>query len=465
VWSTPTIVFLIGTLALALCGVFVSSVPTMYASVLIGAWLMPRNVLPVAALWLLVLLPVAYMNIPPVLGRCFTPAVLVIAIWMIRLALAQGMTLLLRMPIRGWLIVAPFLVLLFASALSSERIDLTLAWVAVLIICVVAPALIGQISLDNVLPTVRANFAGIGLFLGVLAAADFFIHFNPWAELVRDDLRIHMWTVFRTKTSLGHPLTTAMVASVALAVCLFPSGATRRWPYWICAVGALVAVVLSVSRGSVFAVGVAAVIGVLSALPRTGQPVARGRGRLISALIAATLFAAAAWSPLLREYNESLGGVSSAALRSSVFDNAMKLIAERPMLGFGPGVSPVVYLDRYNGSLENSALQLVLSMGIPAFLFVLVGFGVVVAVAMMRSRGGVAAGIVAFLVSATGFNVVDNVPPMLALIAPLIVCAVMPQPRHPQQIESRREILDTTRSGPASADRLATHTARASQIS
>jgi hypothetical protein len=463
VWSASAILLLIGTLALALYGAFVSSLLTMFASAVIGACLLPRNALPALALWLLVLIPVPFMDSPRLLGQYFTPTVLVIAIWMIRLALAQRMTLLLRMPIRGWLIIAPFFVLLLASALGSERIDLTLAWVAVVIVCVVAPALLGQISLDDVWPTVRWTFAGIGLFLGVLAAADFFIHFNPWTGLFRYVVRNETWSVFRTKTSLGHPLTTSTVASVALGVCLFPSGGIRRWPYWICAVGALVALILSVSRASVFAVGFAAIIGALSAHPSTRQSVARGRVRLISVLIAAALSAAVAWSPLLRRRNEASEAISSAANRSNTLDNAMNLIAERPMLGFGPGTSPEVYSARYHEPLESSAFQLLVSMGIPAFLFFSVGLGIIVTVAMRRSRAGVAAGIAAFYVSAIGFNIVDVSPAFLALTAPLIACAVMPRPERPQQIESRPELPDRTGGHPASARRLTPRDRRITQ--
>jgi hypothetical protein len=426
------ILLLIG--ALGVYGISEPSSPALFGSVVIGAvagLLVPRNALPAAALWLLVLFPVGYIHQVPVLaGRYITPAVLVIAIWMVRLALAQRMTLLLRTPIRGWLIAATLLVLLFASALFSVRIDITLAWMTVFIVCVVAPALLGQICLDDVWPTVRWTLAGIGLFLGVLAAADFFMHFNPWTSWYEHK---YTWTsVFRSLTSLGHPLNTAMVACVALAACVFPSSKTRQWPYWICALGALVALILSVSRASVVAVGGCAIIGLLSALPRTGKSVTRGRGRrgrLIPVLMTATFFAAVALSPLLSHRNASGEGSRSAIYRSQILDIAQRAIAEHPVLGFGPGTSSHVYETSFSHEgLENSAVQLMLSNGLPAFLFLLVGLGMVVRVAMRRSRAGVAAGIVAFSISATGYNVIDNNPAFFALIAPLIACAVMPGP-------------------------------------
>jgi O-antigen ligase/polysaccharide polymerase Wzy-like membrane protein len=420
-------------------GISTASLPAVIAAVVIGAValsLLPRNALPAAALWLLVLFPVGYMDVPALVGRYITPAVIIIAIWMIRLAVARRSAPLLGMPIRGWLITGPLLVLLFASTVFSERIDRTLAWTAVFIVCVIAPALLGQVSVDDLWPTVRWALAGIGLFLGVLAAADFFFHFNPWTSLY---VRHYSWPVFRSSTSLGHPLNTAMVASVALAACLFPSSKSRQWPYWICAVGALVALILSVSRVSVIAVGVSAIIGMLSARPRTGQSVTRGRGwrgRLIAVSVAATFFAAVAFSPLLSNRNSSEEGRNSAIYRSRLLDRATTLIYERPMLGSGPGTSGEAYANSTHLALENSALQLMVSIGIPASLFVLVGFGVLVTVAMRRSRAGVAAGIVAFWISAVGSNAIDSDPSTLALIAPLIACAVVPGPGRSEHIEN-----------------------------
>jgi O-antigen ligase len=448
--SVAAVLLLLGALVPGVYGVARLSLPALLAGAVIGAvalFLLPRNALPPLALWVLVLFPVAYMpEVPRIIGANLLPASLIIAIWMVRLALVERMTLLLRAPIRGWLIAGPLLVLLFASAVFTVDIERTLTWTAVFVVCVVAPALLGQICLDDVWPAVRRTLAGIGLFLGVLAASDFFLHFNPWRLLYEVD---RSWaSAFRTSTSLGHPLTTALVAGVALAVCVFPTSETRQWPYWICAVGASVALILTVSRSNVFAVGLSAITGVLSARFRTGKTATRGR--LIPLLLAATIFAAVALSPLLSQRNASAEGRSSATYRSQLFDAAMGLVGEHPLLGFGPGTSGVLYEYSSYDSLENSALQLMVSTGIPAFLFFLVGLGMVVIVAMRRSRAGVAAGIVAFWISAVGFNVIDSKPGFMVLIAPIIVCAVAPGRAPSAQLESGPKSLGRTGNQPAS---------------
>jgi hypothetical protein len=439
--SVPGLLLLVGVL-LALVAVVSPSV-AVFAFVAIGAvvlFLVPRNALPAVALWLLVLVPVGYMDLPRMFGRYATPAVAVMAIWMIRVAFAQRTNLSPRLAIRGWLIVVPIFGLLLASTFFSE-VDTarSLAWMAVLIICVVAPALLGQTSLDDAWPTVRWTFAGIGLFLGVLAIVEYFFHLNPWTALFRSDVNEQAFSFVRAKTSFGHPLITSTVASVTLVVCVFSSGKGRQWPYWIGAAGALIAVILSVSRGGAIALAFAALIGMISLVSRTGQSGGRRRGRLMSVLLAATFLASVAWSPLLSERIQTSGANKSADYRFTLLENSVNIVADSPILGVGPGTSEVVYQGLYGWGIESSALQLIVSIGIPAFLLFCLGVGVVVRVAMRRSRAGVAAGIVAFFVAITGFNAVNSNPALLALAAPLIFCAVVPS-RHSDPRSDDRQV-------------------------
>ncbi|WP_158249009.1 O-antigen ligase family protein [Mycobacterium sp. ENV421] len=429
------ILLLIMVGALGVYGMWAESWPALLCSGVIGAvavCLVPRNALPAAALWIVVLLPIGYIGVPILVGRYLTPAVIIIAVWMFRLAVADR-----RATIRGGLIAAPFLMLLLASAAYTQNSNRTFAWTAAFIVCVVAPALLGQVCRDDVWRTLRPTLGGIGLFLGVLAVCDFFLHLNPWTEWY---VYVRTWTSgFRTTTSLGHPLTTGLVASVALVACVFPSPRARQGPYWLCAVGALAAIVLSVSRTSVIAVGVSAVIGIFSARSGAATTQERGhRGRRLVLLVAgATFFGAVAFSPLLSRRNASEEAANSASYRSALVDSAQRLISEHPWFGFGPGTSNLVYEQSDSSdALENSALQLVVSIGVPASLLLLLGLGVIVGVAMRRSRAGAAAGIVAFLVSATGFNVIDSNPAFLTLLAPLIVCAVMPRPTFVDEAKS-----------------------------
>lgn len=426
-WSATAILLMVLIVGLTLFGAFARSIPIMYGGALLGGCLLPRVTLPVAALWLLVLVPIGYMDTPRFLGQYLTPAVLVTGIWMARIIIGQPKSLLPGARIRGWLIVGSFFALFLASALNSGRLDLTVAWGGAVIVCIIAPAMLGQVAVDDVWPGVRRALAAIAVFLGMLAAADAYLQFNPWTSLYRGAFQAYEWSVFRTKTSLGHPLTTSTIASVALSVCLFPHGARRRWPYLICAVGAGAAVILSVSRTSIFAVGLATIVGVF-AVRQNGisSDGGQARGRFVTLMIAAVLAGAIAWSPLLSERNQASEATLSAANRSNSFDNTLDMFSAHPLLGVGPGTSPDAYFFSYNEVLENSAFQLLLSVGLPAFLIAIAGLAAVVGVALRRGRPGVAGGIVAFLISSTGFNVLDVAPALLAVISPLIFCSVAP---------------------------------------
>lgn len=409
------------------------SIPVVFAACICGAmacFAMPRSALPAFALWLLVLLPLGFMDLPGIVGDFFTPAVIVVAIWMIRVAAADRAVHLMTIPIKGWFIAIPVLALLVASALASERPDVTFVWLIVFLICLYVPALIGQVCRDDVWSSVRWAFAGIGIFLGILAAVDFVFHFNPYLSLYREQLVGS--SVFRTRTSLGHPLTTAMVAGAALMGCVFSGSHRQRWVHWAGAAGALTAVVLSVSRTSVIAVGLAAIVAVLSALPASTRILFGGKGsfglsRSTVILLISVIFVAIAFSPLMQQRNAAAEGINSASYRAQVFSNALHLIADRPFLGFGPGTSTRVYEIETHAPLENSLLQLMISLGLPAFFLILAGLAAAVIHAMKLGRAGAAAGIVAFLISTAGFNIVDASPAFLAFVSPLIVCAVMPE--------------------------------------
>ena len=74
-------------------------------------FLVPRNALPAAALWLLVLLPVGYMHIPKVLGQYFAPSVARHRGFGCFDTFAHRMIPVASNASEGWLISGPFLFL------------------------------------------------------------------------------------------------------------------------------------------------------------------------------------------------------------------------------------------------------------------------------------------------------------------------------------------------------------------
>lgn len=439
-------------------GIAASSLKAVLASTALAAFamfLLPINALPGLSLWCFVLIPLSYMTLTASIARYISWGVLGVSIWMARTAYAYRRELLAK-PIRGWQIVGPSMVLILISLLASNsgRLDVMMAWSLVFTMCVISPVILGQITGGTVWPIVRLNLAGIGIFLGVLALSDFILHVNPWMGWISADIAEKSWSVFRARTSLGHPLLTSTVASAAFAVCVFPSGNVRHWPYRFGAIGALTAVILSVSRAGVYAVALATLVGLLSAgqgarSDRSSHNAGRqssGR-RLLSVMVALTSSLAVVWSPLLSARNSSEEGTESKTFRSDVFVNAGQLIYERPLTGFGPGISSFIYEQRYGRfSIESSALQLMVSIGLPAFLILSVGILAAMMLAIRRGRPGVAAAITAYLVSASTFNVIDSNPAILALLSPLLFCAVEPNPATVGEL-SKSSRVGTARNG------------------
>ena len=452
--SAAAVLLLLALLLVALLGLFLSSVPLMAGSAVAGAFLLPRNALPAFGLWLLVLLPLAFTDVGwrlTLFGSFFTPAVIVTTIWLIRVYFAQRGTESGSVRVRGGVLIGSFLALLLVSmAVSASAVSQfgsvaisfdprrVQAWMAVFLICMVAPAVLGQLSRDNIWPTVRLTFAGIGMFLGVLATLEFAAGFNPWSDILAGFARSATWSgAYRAKTSLGHPTASALVSSVALVVCLFSAGGQRRWPYWLGGVGALAALSFSASRSGVYAVAIAAMVGIVAnrSKPTNHSKIkntpARDRSRVTVLVVVAAALALALYSPFLARYANSAEGSDSASYRFSLLGRAADLIFQHPFLGFGPGTANWVYAQNYIGigrvaRLESSILQLFISLGIPASLLVLCGLLTVVAVAIKNSRAGVAAGIAAFLSVISGYNTLEANTAHLALAAPLIFCAVSP---------------------------------------
>ena len=435
-WSETTaspslvgaIAVVIGSCVLGLSGVM--AVPlvagAVYISIAASSFIISRDILPALSLWLLVLIPVGYMDISRLLGRYFTPAVIVIAVWMIRVALADR-PLAKRVPARGWLIIFPAAALLFASTvLSDVDYDRSLGWLFVLAVCCVVPAILGQTSVDEVWPRIRKTFAGVGVFLGVVAAAEYLLQVNPWVGALRSAVSEQAFSFVRAKTSLGHPLITSTVACVALVVCVFSTGRGRQWKYMVGAAGALVALALAVSRSGAIALTVATGLGLLAVVVRRTSFVQPGPRSWKSVLVPALCLAIVLSSPLLGERTHTSGAQQSASYRFAVLDNSLRIIADHPFFGVGPGSSDAIYIERFGGGIESSVLQLLISVGIPAFLLFVVGLGAVAGVAIKRSRLSIAAGLTAFFVAISGFNAINSNPGLLALAAPLIFCAVQP---------------------------------------
>ncbi|QHC59328.1 O-antigen ligase family protein [Rathayibacter sp. VKM Ac-2760] len=380
---------------------------------------MPRRLMPALALAVLVVLPVGYMDVPRLIGRYFSPAVIILLVWMVRLVLSKRDAA--AEPARaGTMLWIPVLGALAVSVALGLEPGLSVAWVVVALVCTVLPYLYGRTRSDDVWSSAQNAYLWVGVFIGALAVLDFVAGFNPWSSLFSYDVTEKVWSVFRSRTSLGHPLVTSTVATVCAMIALFGSD-KRRWLRIAALAGSGAAVILAVSRTGVLAIAIGLALGCLVLLFGASPSKRTRRITAFFLMISALGFLGVITnSPLLDQRNESSGGVKSSDYREQSTDVALGMIEDNWLIGLGPSNSAAEFSSVFDGPLENSVFQLLLSLGIPLAILALGAIVVIVLRVSKRGDAGVAAAIVAFAVSLSGFSAIDVNPALLAFLAPLM---------------------------------------------
>lgn len=401
---------------------------------LIVAFVTKRRYLPVLALWAFVLLPVGYTALPSVVGRYLTPALLLVLIWELRVITRRG-----RERKAPGVFDIGLVILLGSLILSSflgESAVSSLLWTSVFAVTTVLAARAAIISDPSDLDTemLQRHLLYVGAFIGIVALVGLLFQVNPWDAVYTEAYRDRSWSVARAKASFGHPLVLSLVASAIVA-----SGVafTVRRPFLLVLGmgGAVLGLILSVSRTGL----VATALGVMIAVLVQSTAGARGaRWRAIVALILGTAVVLFAWnSDLLQDRQNSADGTGSNTYRDAIFERAVGLIQTGGVTGYGPGRSVDVYMQNYPGLiLENSALQLVISLGALSIL-VLIAVILTGVASIRRSRAWAPAGLAAICVSLSGFNALDANPAILVIAVPFIVACWAPRDQTPPETKPR----------------------------
>lgn len=384
----------------------------------------PMRLFPAFIVWSFALLPVGYMNVGLTFSRYFTPAVIVLAVFVFRTLVQEKVRDPSSRSMSLWFTVLPAIagIGLVASIIGSVDPRMSLAWSLAFAICVVGAHVVASRGGMAYWPRFVLHFLILGIFLGVVSALDYIFGINPWNDILRVSVTEKSWSVFRSRTSLGHPLLTSLVASTVLMVGIFEivkSKGSRRLAI-LGACGAAVAIAASVSRTGVVSIVAGLLIGLLAISVQFGFI---GFGKVI-AIGGAGIFGTLALlnSPLFVERNSSSGGVASSEYRDTVFANAVSMIRDQNLLGSGPGTSSRVFSDQFGLVFENSWLQIVVSCGIlvgTAAFFILVAL---IAKGVRCAPPGVVAAFTSFLVSVAGFSAVDNNPACLVIVFPVLMC-------------------------------------------
>lgn len=424
---TPSLALALVALTVVILGLgLVSAVSPAGTLVLLGlalfavAWLLPVWVLPSVGVWLFALVPIGYVQgVPPFVARFWTPAVVVLAIWVVRVALGRGR----RAFVRSLQWMAPLTALLLAlgfQGLSSTR---SVNWTVVLVVCVALPTALLASFDDRTSSTLLRSWFALGILLSLAAIIESLVEANPLARYYNFDQH---WALYRVTTTLGHPLLNgtffAVTACVAAFSALRRDGA--RASAFCCFCLSALAAGLTGSRSGVYALVCGLGVGLLVML-------VSGRASLANKLLGIALGTAALLVlpalPTIAGRASSAEGIASGLYRDQVVQLAGKLFLAQPWFGYGPGTS-IIATARSGAKLplENSVLGSLVSLGVVGSLGVLF-LVILVLIAVLRGGrpDGIAA-VAAFVVAGSAFPLWESNPAALALLGLIIVATRAP---------------------------------------
>lgn len=391
---------------------------------------LPVQVLPALALVIIVLIPdrITDVTLVPVIS----PATVVLGVWLVRRMLShderaavvvRGQT---DRRLRRTLVVLCVLLTAVMVPLTviSPAKHYSVSWLFTFVVAVLGPLLIDDTEaetrlLAKVLPWIGALAVGYALLESSLQR-------NPIYAPIYDALGkpdVQHWAVYRSDGSLGHPLLAGLFFAVLLAFAVGRWVESRRFGFVLLAVLSGFGVVATVSRGSYASVGVAIV-----ALLAVGAVILRrGRLRLLVVLVACAGAAFLALnSEAFIERGLSTEALKSVGSRSVLPQIAWETARAYHFLGGGPGAAQAAAVPfNFQGlPIENSYLQLLISIGLPGLLL-FVGILAVTALLAIRHRNlGSLAALVAYATAISGFAALDTRRNLLVLLGMLILLCI-----------------------------------------
>ena len=399
----------------------------------IGVFLIPVHTIPAVIAAVLCVVPTRLIpNDGPF--NALPPLALVMGIWVLRrVVLNQGASSASRFPpltrIGPRLAVYAVAVLLVAWLMVSIFLNVinetTVGWTLAFVVSAVLPLLVFDARREVAL--LRIVLVIGGAVLGVNIIIEMLLGTSPVYGLFAG-AREFEFAVYRAQGPFSHPLFAAAFLTVPAMIGIGTWLTTgRRWML-VCGVLAAGGVLGTVSRGSIAALAVAAGVAVVVAPFFLGWRNI-GRWLLFLALCVLGGILALNFGPLV-ERSTSIESQLSAGVRERAIAVAINAGEYSNWLGTGPATSGQTGRLFDTITIENSLLQLLISVGVPGLLLFLLFLVSLVWCAWARGDLGVGLAIIAYTVSITGFNSLDAVRSMHIVIGILALLAVhewMPQ--------------------------------------
>lgn len=384
-------------------------------AVLVVAACLPLWLLPSVSLWLFALLPVGYLiGVPNVVGRFYSPAIVVLLIWLVRLGFRRGRPSFVRS--LRWLVpVYAVLLVLSYIGLSPSR---SVNWLFVVAIAVALPAALAPAIDQRTSSTLLRSWFVLGIGLSLLAVIESLLQTNLLSPYYSFDQH---WALYRVSTTLGHPLMAGTFFSVT--ACLAAFAMTRvgapRGTAFLCFVACALAAGLTGSRSGVYALVSGLAVGLLVTLVSGRTSVANKFLGIVLGVAALVVLPAL---PTIAGRAGSSEGAASSLYRDYVVRLAGRLFLQRPVVGYGPGNSSIATVQ--SGAklpLENSVLGTLVSGGVIGTLALLVLVVVVVVRLGRTGRADGIAAIAAYVVAGAAFPLWESNPAALVAVGLIVI--------------------------------------------
>lgn len=403
----------------------------LLAVMAIGMLAVPVHMLPSIALAVIALVPTRLL---PATGpfNALPPLAILMLIWVLRRLVLdhRGPRTNVLPSVRGLgprlAVYATAIMLAVWLLLSTVRAgagDTSVGWTIAFVGSALAPLLVFDAREEVAL--LRKVLLIVGAIVGANIFIEMLLGFSPVYGLIAalaGGGRTFEFSVYRASGAFSHPLFAGAFLTIPAVVGIGTWLTTgRRWTL-VCGLFAAVGVLGTVSRGSLGALGASVGIAVLIAPFFLGWKNIK-RWFVLLGLTVAGGIAVLNFGPLL-ERSDSIESQLSATVRDRAVAVALDAAAYGGWFGTGPGTSGQTGRLFDSIIIENSLLQLLISIGIPGLVLFLAFIGSLVWAAWARGDLGVGLAVIAYIISITGFNSIDAVRNMHLLIGILGLLAI-----------------------------------------
>ncbi|WP_104130090.1 O-antigen ligase [Cryobacterium sp. N21] len=410
-------------------GIILIPLTLLAFAAVVTLFLLPAHILPAVALVTFALIPARILPQDGPIGA-LPLTTMIIVIWALRRLLPTKTDASPATPPAPFRSATRYFALLFLvwtlfTLARTTDLQASLGWMISFSAAVLLPLCIGTSTREAY--WIRRTWLLLGAWLGAYAVVEGVLRFNPiWGTLFSAlGLTDHQhWSVYRADASFGHPLFAALFFAVA---CVLAIGIWLRENSKLALAAAVfssLGLVTTVSRGAILAAAIA--IGFAYAV----SLVLRGEKRWGKFALLAGLFVIAVVGLFQFDAFTARNNSVEAELSSQARDLGVWVSVQAANLtgwiGSGPGTSGITGRLFNEVTIENSLLQLLISIGLPGLALFLLMIGSAIAHALSRRAVGAAAALAAYTVCIAGFNAIDALRPMHLLLGLLLILALNP---------------------------------------